>query len=158
MKKLNSYWRVEYINNPDRSQLGNLFKELPKQDDASAYILFRSIHNYIVMNRYPYNAGHIMVVPYREVSDLRNMTTEEKSDHMEMIIKGQDILHKAIHPHGYNIGYNIGEAGGAGVPTHIHCHIVPRWKGDTNFMPVLGETSVLTEAMDSMWKRLREFV
>ena len=86
------------------------------------------------------------------------MNTDTKTDHFEMIIKSQDILDQALSPHGYNIGYNFGVAAGAGVPTHLHCHIVPRWQGDTNFMPVLGNTNVLPEALDEMWERMRTFV
>ena len=137
---------------------GNLFLRLPEQDDETALIVYRSSLNYIVMNRYPYNAGHLLIVPFREVNNLRDMTSEERTDHMDMIVKSQDILDQAIKPHGYNVGYNLGIAAGAGIPTHLHCHIVPRWDGDTNFMPVIGETSVLPEAMESMWKHLREFV
>ena len=158
MEKLHSYWRIEYIKNPDRSMSGNLFLRLPEQDDETALIVYRSSLNYIVMNRYPYNAGHLLIVPFREVNNLRDMTSEERTDHMDMIVKSQDILDQAIKPHGYNVGYNLGIAAGAGIPTHLHCHIVPRWDGDTNFMPVIGETSVLPEAMESMWKHLREFV
>lgn len=160
MKQLHSYWRMEYVGAPKPlNDDQKLFSNLPKaENDEEVFILFRSKHSYIVLNRYPYNAGHLLVVPYREVSSLKDLSHEELSDLMSMVIKGQDILTQGIQPHGFNIGFNIGAASGAGIPKHLHCHVVPRWNGDTNFMPVLSNTKVLPECLKSMWKRLREFV
>lgn len=160
IKHLHSYWRMDYVVAPrplDKDE--KLFFNLPKtQNDQEALILFRSKHCYIVLNRYPYNAGHILVVPFREVGDLKDLSSEELSDLMQMVIKSQDILTKGIQPQGFNIGLNIGKASGAGIPNHLHCHVVPRWSGDTNFMPVLTNTKVLPESLQTMWKRLHEFV
>lgn len=137
----------------------NPFVSIPlEEDDRKVLIVLRSAHCYLVLNKFPYNAGHLLVVPYREVSRLDELTAEEKADFFDTIIKGQQILEQAIHPDGFNVGFNLGRAAGAGIPSHIHCHIVPRWNGDTNFMPVLGETKVLPESLDAMWQRLRQFV
>jgi ATP adenylyltransferase len=160
MNFLHSYWRMPYIEVP-KPETGehNPFVSIPlEEDDRKVLIVFRSTHCYLVLNKFPYNAGHLLVVPYREVSRLDALTAEEKADFLDTIIKGQQILENAIHPDGFNVGFNLGRAAGAGIPTHIHCHIVPRWNGDTNFMPVLGETKVLPESLDAMWQRLRQFV
>lgn len=159
IKHLHSYWRMDYVAAPKPlNKNEKLFLNLPKsQNDEETLILFRSKYSYIVLNKYPYNAGHLLVVPFREVTDLKDLSNEELSDLMQMIIKSQDILTQALQPQGFNIGFNIGEASGAGIPGHLHCHIVPRWKSDTNFMPVLTNTKVLPESLHNMWKRLREF-
>lgn len=159
MKHLHSYWRMEYVGAPKPlNDDQKLFSHLPKSgNDEDVLILFRSKYSYIVLNRYPYNAGHLLVVPFREVALLQDLSSEELSDLMNMIIKAQDILNKGIQPHGFNIGMNIGAASGAGIPKHLHCHVVPRWNGDTNFMPVICNTKVLPECLKTMWKKLREF-
>ncbi len=158
MKYLHSYWRIDYIETPkDAEKDGKLFLDLANSNDEDALIVFRSTHNFIVLNKYPYNAGHLLVVPFRAVASLKDLTHEELLDLMNMIIKSQDILTQAIKPQGFNIGFNIGSAAGAGIPNHIHCHVVPRWEGDTNFMPVLSNTKVLPQSLHAMWQRLRKF-
>lgn len=161
MQYLHSYWRMDYIEAPkpvDENRGTSPFLELLKdEDERKSYVLYRSQYSFLILNKFPYNAGHLMALPKREVADLAELSGDERLDFMNIIIKGQDILGKALRPHGYNIGMNIGRAGGAGIPKHLHCHIVPRWEGDTNFMPVIAETKVLPEALDKMWLRLREF-
>lgn len=160
IKQLHAYWRMEYLELP-KSKKNNtkLFSELPKKnEDAITLILFRGKYNYIVLNRYPYNAGHLLVIPYREVAELEEMSSEELSEHVHTIIKAKKILKQALGAQGFNIGYNFGCAAGAGITGHLHCHIVPRWEGDTNFMPVVGNTKVLPQSLQAMYKRLMEFV
>jgi len=158
MQHLHAYWRMEYIEAPKGETFGNPFAEMPRRgDDKATHILVRARHTYVVLNRFPYNAGHLLVVPYREVAELADLTPEERIDFMDTLIAGQDILRRALKPDGFNIGFNLGAAAGAGIPKHLHAHIVPRWNGDTNFMPVLGETRVLPQSLDAMWARLREF-
>jgi ATP adenylyltransferase len=156
MQRLHAYWRMPYIlapKNPDEG--GNPFTRIPQSgDDQKEYILYRGQWNYIVMNRYPYNAGHLLVLPFREVSDLDGLTLDERHELMDLIVKAQQILTRALRPDGFNTGFNFGNAAGAGIPTHLHCHVVPRWEGDTNFMPVIGDTRVLPDSMDAMWERL----
>ena len=98
------------------------------------------------------------MAPYREERELGGLRVEERGNLMDMIIKGQDILKRALGAQGFNVGFNFGSAAGAGIPQHLHCHIVPRWSGDTNFMPVLGNTKVLPQSLAAMYRRLKEFV
>ncbi|MGC6425113.1 MAG: HIT family protein [Lentimonas sp.] len=160
MQRLHAYWRMPYIlapKNPDEG--GNPFTRIPNSgDDQKEYILYRGKLNYIVMNRFPYNAGHLLVIPFREVPALDQLTTEERHELMDLIVEAQNILNRALHPDGFNTGFNFGEAGGAGIPNHLHCHVVPRWNGDTNFMPVIGNTRVIPDSMDAMWRRLYDCV
>ena len=160
MERLHAYWRMPYIlapKNPDED--GDPFtKILENEDDREAYILYRGKLNYIVMNRYPYNAGHLLVLPNREAPTLNDLSKEERHELMDLIIEAQNILTRALRPDGFNTGFNFGKAGGAGIPSHLHCHVVPRWNGDTNFMPVIGNTRVLPDSMDAMWERLHEHV
>jgi ATP adenylyltransferase len=158
MEHLHAYWRMEYIKAPKGPTFGNPFRELPLQgDDRAALIVHRSTHAYLLLNRFPYNAGHLLVAPFREVADLPGLAPEERKDFFDTLILGEEVLRNALRPDGFNIGINLGSAAGAGIPGHLHAHIVPRWNGDTNFMPVVGETHVLPQSLDALWARLREF-
>ncbi len=155
MEHLHAYWRMEYIEAPNHTERGNPFVELPKQnDDRTTHIVHRSDHAYLVLNRFPYNAGHLLAIPYREVADLADLEPEERLDLMDLLVVGTDLLRKALRPDGFNVGLNLGSQAGAGIPSHLHFHIVPRWGGDTNFMPVIGNTRVLPESLDAMWERI----
>jgi len=158
MQRLHAYWRMPYIVAPKNPEDGgNPFTRITESgDDRKEYILFRGQWNYIVMNRYPYNAGHLLVLPFREVSRLEDLSTDERHELMDLIIKAQQILTRALQPDGFNTGFNFGKAAGAGIPCHLHCHVVPRWDGDTNFMPVIGDTRVLPDSMAAMWERLND--
>lgn len=158
MQHLHAYWRMEYIETPKGPAMGDPFRELPRlNDDRAAFIVHRSSLTYLVLNRFPYNAGHLLVVPFREVPDLPGLTPDERRDFFDTLVFGQELLQRALRPDGFNIGFNLGSAAGAGIPGHLHAHIVPRWNGDTNFMPVVGQTRVLPQALETMWQRLREF-
>ncbi|MDR2603067.1 MAG: HIT domain-containing protein, partial [Puniceicoccales bacterium] len=113
---------------------------------------------YSALNKFPYNAGHAMIIPYRQVADIQDLTGEEYMDICRSVLKMQKILIDALKPDGFNIGYNLGAAAGAGIANHIHCHVVPRWEGDTNFMPVIGQTKVLPVALEKMVARLKTFI
>lgn len=156
MDYLHAYWRMEYIEAPrDEGPQETLFQRLPNtRDDRSVGILQRREHVYLVLNKFPYNAGHLLVVPYREAASPEELTAEESLDFWEAVRFAKVLLGKALKPDGFNIGINLGSAAGAGIPRHLHCHIVPRWSGDTNFMPVIGQTRVLPLALESMWDRL----
>ena len=159
MQHLHSYWRMDYVEAPRVPEEESPFRALIEGgDDRKALIVHRSTHSCLMLNRYPYNAGHLLVLPYREVGDLTDLSVEERSDLIELTTTGRVLLEKAIHPEGFNIGLNLGEAGGAGIPRHLHFHIVPRWKKDCNFMPVLADTSVLPIALEELWERLRRAV
>lgn len=157
MKHLHAYWRMEYVEAPKCTDTHtNPFAGLKDcTNDKSSYLIYRGKECCIVMNKYPYNSGHLLVLPYRVVSELENLSEGEQKELMDLIILGKSILKKALNPDGFNIGFNFGDAAGAGIPEHLHAHIVPRWTSDTNFMPVLSDTRVLPSAMDAMWERLR---
>lgn len=148
---------MEYVAAPDREvNSRDLFLNLPQNpDDRETLIVLRGSYCYAVLNRFPYNAGHMLVVPFRKVAQPAELTSAERTDFFDTIIRIQELLTTALNPDGFNIGINLGKAAGAGIPEHLHCHIVPRWSGDTNFMPVTGKTRVLPTALDSMWERLK---
>jgi len=157
METLHAYWRMEYIEAPKTDKdLGNPFLSLPKLgNDKKALIIYRGHQSYLVLNKYPYNPGHLLTIPYREVADLSDLESVELNDLMATIVKGKEALQKTFNPDGFNIGFNFGCSAGAGIPTHLHCHIVPRWEGDSNFMPIIGKTKVLPEALMDTWEKLK---
>lgn len=147
-------WRMTYIETCGVSD-GCIFCEKPKQKtDRENLIVYRAEHVFVIMNRFPYNNGHMMVVPYRHIADLSLLDLNEKTALMDLITVCQQVLQQVMAPHGYNVGMNLGRTAGAGIADHLHFHIVPRWNGDTNFMPVLGETKVISEALERTWDKL----
>jgi ATP adenylyltransferase len=156
MDHLHAYWRMEYIEAPRLADGANPFTALPALgNDTEALIVHRSKLSYIMLNRYPYNPGHLLVVPFREVTDITDLNPAERADLMDLIIFGKDLLKAAVSPNAFNVGFNLGSAAGGSIP-HLHAHIVPRWNGDTNFMPVIGQTRVLPQSLDAMYARLIE--
>ena len=156
-ENLHAYWRMEYIETPEALKGKNPFVALPKmENDRESLVLYRGSTGYLILNRYPYNAGHLLALPYREVADLDHLDSEERVEFMDLLIKAKQILTHALQPNGFNIGMNLGNEAGAGIPSHLHAHIVPRWGGDTNFMPVIGHTRVLPTSLEAMWDRLKE--
>ena len=154
MQQLHPYWRMEYIEAPRYPATERPFLELPALgDDRAALIIHRSPHSYLILNRFPYNPGHLLAVPFRPVTELEQLEAAELSDLMEVIVFGKKILQAALKPDGCNIGFNLGSAAGGSI-AHLHAHLVPRWAGDNNFMPVIGQTRVLPQALDSTWERL----
>jgi len=157
MDHLHAYWRMEYIEAPREMSGENPLTTLPALgNDAAAHIIHRGRLSYLILNRYPYNPGHLMAVPFRNVADLTGLDAAERADLMDEIIFGKEVLRVAVKPDGFNIGFNLGAAAGGSI-THLHAHIVPRWNGDTNFMPVIGKTRVLPQSLDAMYARLKEF-
>jgi ATP adenylyltransferase len=139
-------WRIEYIRSDKQEEcfLCRLFSET---DDRDNLLLRRGRTCAVVMNRYPYTGGHLLVAPYRHLADLADMTADEKAELMELTIRAVDILKAELKPDGLNLGFNFGSAAGAGLKDHLHQHIVPRWIGDTNFMPVIGDARVMPQAL-----------
>jgi ATP adenylyltransferase len=130
--------------------------EKPRQHkDVQNYILHRGEKNFIILNGYPYNPGHLMVAPYRHIASLEELTEEERREHFEIVSRSVQVLRQVFNPGGFNIGINLGKVAGAGIDDHLHTHIVPRWQGDTNFMPVLSEVKVLPEALADTYQKLR---
>ncbi|MDR2429342.1 MAG: HIT domain-containing protein [Puniceicoccales bacterium] len=158
MNHLHPYWRMSYVEAPKPPGGNAVFEEIPRvADDRSAHLLHRGQTGYLVLNRFPYNAGHLLAVPYRPVATLGGLDSAERAELMDLIVLAQDVLTAALSPDGFNVGFNFGAAAGAGIPRHLHAHVVPRWSGDNNFMPVVGETRVLVASLDAMWERLKAF-
>ncbi len=157
MDRLHSYWRMEYVEALKYPDNENPFLALPRlNNDREAHIIHRGKHSFLMLNRFPYNAGHLLAAPFREVADLADLSTEERGEILEMIVLAQSLLNKTLKPDGFNIGFNVGSAAGASIANHLHCHIVPRWTSDTNFMPVLADTRVLPKSLDSLWVLLHD--
>jgi ATP adenylyltransferase len=155
MKRIWAPWRVQYIRTPNPPQ-GCIFCDKPKENkDEENLILFRGKLNFVIMNAFPYNPGHLMVVPFRHIGKLEEMTPEERREHYEIVSRSVGILREATGTENFNIGMNLGRVAGAGIADHIHTHIVPRWNGDNNFMPVIGETRVISESIREIYERLR---
>jgi ATP adenylyltransferase len=149
-------WRYHYVASIDK-KTGCVFCDLPQSgDDASALIVHRAEHNFIVLNAFPYTSGHVMVVPFAHVDRLNLLSEAAAEEMMSLVRRLEKILMESYGPDGVNLGMNIGKAAGAGVASHIHMHVLPRWIGDTNFMTVVGETRVLPEALEDTYRRLKE--
>ena len=147
-------WRIKYIL-MEKPQGCILCDKPEENDDALNYILYRGKKNFIIMNCYPYNGGHLMVAPYRHIASLEELTNEELHEHFEIVRRSITVLKKIFKPDGFNTGMNMERVAGAGIDGHIHTHIVPRWQGDTNFMPILGDTKVINEALTETYEKLK---
>lgn len=156
MQQLHAHWRMEYIEAPRYpAKMKRPFSELPALgDDHAALIVHRSPLSYLLLNRLPYNPGHLLAVPFRDVTDLTELTPAERADLFEEIIIGQQLLTTALKPEGFNIGFNLGASVAGGSIAHLHGHIVPRWNGDNNFMPVIGQTRILPQSLEATWEKL----
>jgi ATP adenylyltransferase len=156
MQQLHAYWRMEYIEAPRYpATMQRPFTDLPALgDDRAALIVHRSALSYLILNRFPYNPGHLLAVPFRDVTELDQLNPAERADLFDAIIFAQMILTTALKPDGFNLGFNLGSAVAGGSIAHLHGHIVPRWNGDNNFMPVLGQTRILPQSLDTTWEKL----
>ncbi len=153
MDRLWAPWRVEYIQGPEEDHCIFCVDEDPANDQARL-IMARGKHSYVIMNRYPYSSGHLMVAPYRHLADTAELENHEALEIHQMMVRSQRVLRDVCVAKGFNIGWNIGKAAGAGVADHIHMHIVPRWAGDSNFMPILAETRVIPEHIETTYSLL----
>ncbi len=157
MEKLWAPWRMEYIRNAKESGEGCIFCDLPGQKkDQENYIIYRSGNSFVMLNKFPYNNGHVMVIPYEHESDYTALGAQVLMDMQILIQKSLAALTSSMEPHGFNVGLNLGRIAGAGIDDHLHYHIVPRWSGDTNFMPVIGETKVISESLQQSWQKLTQ--
>lgn len=156
MERLWTPWRMAYIKDAGRTD-GCIFCDLPALDrshDPESLILYRGTLAFVIMNKFPYNSGHLMVSPYRHTAEFESLTVEEHAEVAALLARCLEAL-KATHgPHGFNIGINQGTVAGAGIAGHVHGHVVPRWGGDTNFMTTVGETKVLPEVLEDTYERL----
>ena len=154
MKLIWAPWRIEYVRMEKPE--GCILCEKPKQDDdALNYILYRGDTNFIIMNAFPYTPGHLMVAPYRHVASPEELTDEELHEHADIVSRSIRVLRQVFSPGGFNLGINIGKIAGAGVEGHVHTHIVPRWQGDTNAMPVISNVRVVPEALAETFEKLK---
>lgn len=157
MKQLWAPWRMAYIND-DANDAGCIFCTLYRQDDQrAALVLAQTSHSVVMMNKYPYNNGHLLLAPKRHENNPDKLPSEEFIDLNEALRRSIEIVRSAFHPGGINLGMNLGKCAGAGIEDHLHWHIVPRWEGDVNFMPVIAETRVMPQHLLDSYDRLQPF-
>ena len=155
MKTIWAPWRMDYILGPKEKEC--IFCVKPREDDDKKnLIIYRGKYNYVILNLYPYNNGHLMVVPYRHTSDIQGIGADDADEMMSLTRRCVGALKGAFKAQGFNIGMNLEAASGAGIDEHIHMHVVPRWRGDTNFMPVIGETRVIPQHIQTTYEALAE--
>lgn len=158
MERIWSPWRMAYIQaaKEQGEDGGCIFCDLPAEgDDVRTMILARGELAFVIVNSFPYNPGHLMVAPFRHVGAFTSLEADELADVDALVARSIRALEQEMEPHGYNLGMNLGRVAGAGIPDHVHWHLVPRWNGDTNFMPVVGQTRVLPELLEETYARLR---
>jgi ATP adenylyltransferase len=153
MKHIWAPWRIEYVRG--EKPAGCIFCDKSKENkDVENYILYRGKHNFIMLNSYPYNPGHLLISGYRHIATPEELTIAERNEHFELISRSVTILKEAFQPGGFNIGANLGKVAGAGIEDHFHSHIVPRWQGDTNYSTVIGDIRVVPQALADTYKTL----
>jgi ATP adenylyltransferase len=157
VESLHAPWRIEYILAPKPAPGESVFARIAQSsDDEANHVIARDRTCFALLNSYPYTGGHLMVVPYRQTAELNDLTDEEMADLLRLARRCQNALTQVMHPDGFNLGMNLGKVAGAGILEHLHLHIVPRWQGDTNFMPVLAGTTVVPQALRALAAQLRE--
>lgn len=158
MEALHAPWRIEYILGPKPPPGdASIFTEIAQSnDDETNYVIARARHGFAVLNTYPYTGGHVLILPYRQVADLDELTDEENLGLLQLLQQVKRALTETMQPEGFNVGLNLGHVAGSGIREHLHWHIVPRWNGDTNFMPAIGQTNVLPEALAETAAKLRQ--
>ncbi|MBN1368969.1 MAG: HIT domain-containing protein [Dehalococcoidaceae bacterium] len=157
MQHLWAPWRIEYIRLAKSGQeKGCILCDKPAEgDDSANLLLHRGRYNFVIMNRYPYSAGHLMIAPYRHTCLLEDLGDDELLEHFQLVQMCIRIIRRLWNPAGFNMGMNMGRIAGAGIDQHIHTHVVPRWAGDTNFMPVIAGTGVVSSALDENYRELK---
>jgi len=156
METLHAPWRIEYILAPKPKLDASLFTNIAQSsDDEGNFVIARDRTCFALLNKYPYNGGHLMVVPYKEAADLNELTEAELADLWKLVRRCVNVLKQLMKADGFNIGINLGKVAGAGIVEHLHIHVVPRWNGDTNFMPVIANTTVLPQALSELAAKLR---
>ena len=158
MERLWSPWRSRYVTSGEADEGCFLCVRIAGDEggDAEAGILYRGEAVFVILNAFPYNSGHLMVAPARHVGEPEELGAPERRELTDVTFSAVGVMRTALKPHGFNIGMNLGRVAGAGVPGHLHVHVVPRWGGDTNFMPVIGDTKVMPETLDQTYAKLRE--
>jgi ATP adenylyltransferase len=159
MDRLFCPWRYAYVTDPEPRGSQCILCDLGNDDpsrDREDLVVHRADHHFVVLNRYPYNSGHLMIVPYRHVARLSELPQAALPELSTLMARAESVLTAEYHAEGLNLGFNLGRIAGAGIFRHLHAHVVPRWAGDTSFMTVTGETRVMPEDLDETWLRLRK--
>jgi ATP adenylyltransferase len=157
MERMWSPWRAQHVERAEALPAAeeSIFARLAaEQRDQKNYILWRGVHVFVIMNLYPYNNGHLLIVPYRVVADYEELSRDEQIELAVTLDRCIRWLREALNPEGFNVGMNLGKAAGAGMPDHLHMHVVPRWRGDTNFMPAIGDVKVIPESLEDTYRKL----
>ena len=148
-------WRLKYISSLSKKETGCLFCRIGRsKNDKKNLVFLRSKHSFAVLNLYPYNNGHALIVPRKHVNDIDKLSPEDMADLFDLLLKVKKRLKKVLKCEGFNIGINLGRVAGAGIPGHVHIHIVPRWNGDVNFMPSVSGTKVISQSLEDCYKLL----
>ena len=156
MEKMWAPWRIGYILS-DKKENGCVFCNAYKtENDKDKLVVYRSEHSFVIMNLYPYNAGHIMIVPNRHIDSPAKLENNEQLNMFQLVNKTLNIIKNVMHPDGFNLGMNLNRAAGAGIEDHIHIHIVPRWNGDTNFMSTVANTKVISESIEETYNKIKQ--
>lgn len=170
-KNLWAPWRIGYVqglsDQPDSAKSAKarqgdasdcfICRDLASpQDDSKNLVLWRCPHCIVILNRFPYNNGHLLIAPQRHIDELHQATDDELLEIVKLIRESQNVLSLAIEPHGFNVGMNLGRCAGAGLPGHLHIHLVPRWNGDTNFMSVCSDTDVISQSLNELFEQLKQ--
>jgi ATP adenylyltransferase len=155
MEYISAPWREEYVKKVCRMQGCIFCQALKLKNDKAAHILFRGKHNFIILNKFPYTPGHLMIAPFRHLASFDRAPNEASLEMTNLLKMSLRVLRKNYRPHGFNAGMNLGQSAGAGVVDHYHLHVIPRWHGDSNFMPLISQTRVLIEDLESTYERLR---
>ncbi len=162
MERLFSPWRSKYIStfkNEKPRKGESLFTRILRENkDKKNLVIVRKLHCFVMMNLYPYNSGHLMIIPYKQTAEMSHLSKEEYAEILETVSEMMEALKKIMKPHGFNFGANIGRVAGAGIDDHIHFHLVPRWNGDTNFMPTLGDVKVVSEDIKATCKKIKSVI
>jgi ATP adenylyltransferase len=148
-------WRYAYIKSADQAETCVFCQKQAENNDEKALIVHRGVHNFVILNAFPYTSGHVMIVPYEHVDRFQKLATHAATEMMTLAQRLEGVLRTLYRPDGINIGMNIGKAAGAGVAGHIHMHVLPRWVADSNFMTTIGETRILPEELATTWSRIR---
>ena len=156
MERLWAPWRMQFIEELRDTGGGCVFCEIPSHgDDRARLVLHRGESCYVLMNRFPYNNGHLLILPYRHVGSLSALDDREQTEMMKLCTSSVEVLGSALNAEGFNCGFNLGKSAGAGIVDHIHMHVVPRWCGDANFLPIIGDTRSMPEYLEQTYDRLR---
>ena len=149
-------WRIEYIADASKNEGCVFCERFADSEDTQNLIVHRGRTGFVIMNKYPYNNGHLLIVPYLHTAEMADLDGDDRLELFHLLEVSQEVLSEVMHPQGFNIGMNLGRLAGAGIVEHLHFHLVPRWGGDTNFMPIVGHTKVISEALEKTCEKLQQ--